>query len=54
MGWDFEIISDLGSGINYHKKGLKRLLQSIIDGDGSTGGGARRPLLYWHGPQKRV
>jgi excisionase family DNA binding protein len=30
-GWDFEIVSDPGSGINYHKKGLKRLLQSIID-----------------------
>ena len=25
-GWDFEIISDLGSGINYNKKGLKKLL----------------------------
>ena len=32
-GWDFEIISDLGSGINYNKKGLKTLINSIIDGE---------------------
>ena len=31
-GWIFEIISDLGSGMNYHKKGLKRLLSDIING----------------------
>jgi len=30
--WTFEIISDLGSGMNYRKKGLKRLLDGIIDG----------------------
>ena len=30
-GWDFEIISDLGSGINYNKKGLKKLINAIID-----------------------
>src|SRR4051812_3432536 len=29
-GWRFEIISDLGSGINYRKKGLKRLLEMIL------------------------
>ncbi|MDR3165867.1 MAG: IS607 family transposase [Synergistaceae bacterium] len=32
QGWIFEVISDLGSGINYHKKGLKRLLAAILDG----------------------
>ena len=32
-GWDFEIISDLGSGINYNKKGLKTLINAIIDGE---------------------
>jgi putative resolvase len=32
-GWDFELISDLGSGINYNKKGLKKLIGSIIDDD---------------------
>lgn len=32
-GWDFEIISDLGSGINYNKKGLKELINSILDGN---------------------
>jgi len=30
QGWTFEIISDLGSGMNYHKKGLKRLLEEIM------------------------
>jgi len=25
-GWTFEVISDLGSGINDHKKGLKKLV----------------------------
>jgi predicted site-specific integrase-resolvase len=31
-GWAFEIISDLGSGMNYHKKGLRKLLNAILDG----------------------
>jgi putative resolvase len=26
QGWTYEVISDLGSGMNYQKKGLKRLL----------------------------
>jgi putative resolvase len=30
QGWQFEILSDLGSGMNYHKKGLKRLLNEIL------------------------
>ncbi|NOQ14407.1 MAG: IS607 family transposase [Methyloprofundus sp.] len=29
-GWHYEIISDLGSGMNYHKKGLKQLLEMIL------------------------
>ena len=33
---DFEIISDLGSGINYNKKGLKQLLSMILAGRRST------------------
>lgn len=32
QGWTFEVISDLGSGMNYHKKGLKQLLEMILDG----------------------
>jgi len=32
QGWTFEVIADLGSGMNDHKKGLKRLLDAIIDG----------------------
>lgn len=32
QGWTFNLISDLGSGMNYHKKGLKQLLEAILDG----------------------
>lgn len=28
-GWSHEVIQDLGSGMNYQKKGLKKLMQSI-------------------------
>ena len=31
-GWQYEIVSDLGSGMNYHKKGLKKLLDEILEG----------------------
>jgi len=30
-GWSFEVIQDLGSGMNYRKRGLKRLLDLILD-----------------------
>jgi len=30
QGWAFEVVADLGSGVNYHKKGLKRLLNDIL------------------------
>ncbi|HSX12943.1 MAG TPA: IS607 family transposase [Chlamydiales bacterium] len=33
QGWNFEVITDLGSGMNYHKKGLKRLLNDILTGN---------------------
>jgi len=29
-GWTFEVVSDLGSGMNYHKKGLQKLLDGIL------------------------
>jgi excisionase family DNA binding protein len=32
QGWTFEVVADLGSGMNYNKKGLKKLLSAIIDG----------------------
>ena len=32
QGWAFEVVTDLGSGMNYRKKGLKRLLAQVIDG----------------------
>ena len=30
-GWQFEVIQDLGSGMNYRKKGLKRLFELILE-----------------------
>ena len=30
-GWRYELIQDLGSGMNYRKKGLKRLLEMIVN-----------------------
>ena len=32
QGWTFEVIADLGSGMNYRKKGLKRLLNDVVEG----------------------
>ena len=29
-GWSYEVIADLGSGMNYKKKGLKKLLDAIL------------------------
>ena len=31
QGWTYEIVSDLGSGMNYRKKGLRKLLDEIVD-----------------------
>ncbi len=33
QGWTFDIIADLGSGMNYRKRGLKRLLDGIVEGE---------------------
>jgi putative resolvase len=32
-GWQYETIQDLGSGLNYQKKGLQKLLKRIMSGD---------------------
>ena len=32
-GWQYETIQDLGSGLNYNKKGLQKLLKRIMQGD---------------------
>ena len=32
QGWTFEILSDFGSGMNYQKKGLKKLIEVILEG----------------------
>jgi putative resolvase len=31
-GWTYEVVQDLGSGLNYHKKGLKKLIKAICSG----------------------
>ena len=31
QGWKYEVIRDLGSGMNYKKKGLIELIERIID-----------------------
>lgn len=33
QGWAFELISDLGSGMNYKKKGLNKLLEAIMNNE---------------------
>ena len=33
QGWSFRLISDLGSGMKYYKKGLKQLLNDILAGN---------------------
>jgi len=33
QGWSFKLISNLGSGINDYKKGLKQLLNDILAGN---------------------
>jgi putative resolvase len=32
QGWTYEVVSDLGSGLNYRKKGLRRLLGDVMAG----------------------
>ena len=31
QGWTYEVITDLGSGMNYQKRGLKKLLDGILE-----------------------
>lgn len=31
-GWTYEVVQDLGSGLNYNKKGLQQLMQRICSG----------------------
>lgn len=33
QGWTCEMVADLGSGMHYHKKGLRRVLSAVIAGD---------------------
>lgn len=32
QGWNYQVIKDVGSGMNYQKKGLKALLNMILEG----------------------
>ncbi len=32
-GWTYEVVQDLGSGLNYHKKGLRLLIKRICQGE---------------------
>lgn len=32
-GWTYEVLQDLGSGLNYHKKGLRVLIKRICSGE---------------------
>lgn len=41
QGWTFDVVADLGSGMHYHKRGLKRLLEEIL-----TGGVGRLVLTH--------
>jgi putative resolvase len=31
QGWNFQVIQDMGSGMNYQKKGLKTLINLILE-----------------------
>lgn len=33
QGWTYEVIQDLGSGLNYHKRGLKQLIRRVCRGE---------------------
>jgi putative resolvase len=33
QGWNYEVICDVGSGLNYHKRGLKQLIFRICSGE---------------------
>lgn len=33
QGWTYEVITDIGSGLNYHKHGLRRLISRICSGE---------------------
>jgi excisionase family DNA binding protein len=33
QGWNYEILQDMGSGLNYHKKGLRILIKRICNED---------------------
>ena len=42
-GWTFEIVEDMGSGLNYRKRGLRQLIKRICSGE--VGRVATPPVL---------
>jgi excisionase family DNA binding protein len=32
-GWEYEVVRDLGSGMNYRKKGLQKLITALLEGE---------------------
>lgn len=33
QGWEFDVIRDLGSGLNFKKKGLQKLIERLLSGE---------------------
>ena len=33
QGWEFELVTDTGSGLNYHKRGLRQLIHRLCSGE---------------------
>ena len=50
-GWSYEVISDLGSGMNYRKKGLTQLLDMIVEGKVGRLVLTHKDRLLWFGSE---
>jgi excisionase family DNA binding protein len=53
-GWTHEVIRDVGSGMNYHKKGLRELLQRIMRHDVECLRQTKRCVLGGTGQNKEL
>ena len=64
QGWTFEVVADLGSGMNDHKKGLKRLLnegrpvemriRAMMRGQRTEYRLKQRASISWHLAEERL
>lgn len=50
-GWNFEILSDFGSGMNCRKKGLVRLLNLLVKGEINRLVITHKDHLLWPGAE---